>query len=170
MSKPIANLAELQMRSQSKGTRYGFAAGRIGDVIGMQQLGGQYMVVPPGKAAFPRHAHHKNEELFVILEGEGEYRRGDERWPVRSGDLISAPAGGGDTAHQLTNTSDRELRYLSISTRHDLDVTEYPDSGKFILASGIPPGRGMMSAKFGYIGRAESGVDYWDGEDIGDVE
>ena len=126
------------------------------------------MIVPPGKAAFPRHAHHRNEEMFVILEGTGTYRAGDRSWPVGPGDVIAAPAGFAETAHQLTNTSHGELRYLAISTRHALDVTEYPDSGKFAVSSGIPAGQGMLSAAFRQIVRRGETLDYWDGEDVGE--
>ncbi|MHB1110032.1 MAG: cupin domain-containing protein, partial [Devosia sp.] len=65
MSKPIVNLADLELRDTSKGSRYAARAGRIGGVIGMQQLGAQYIVVPAGKAAYPLHSHRNNEEIFV---------------------------------------------------------------------------------------------------------
>lgn len=168
MPKPIVNLSDLVMKHAAKGKRYGAQAGRIGGVIGMEQLGAQYMIVPPGRAAFPRHAHHRNEEMFVILEGTGTYRAGDQSWPVRPGDVIAAPAGFGGTAHQLTNTADAELRYLVVSTRHALDVTEYPDSGKFAVTSGIPAGQGMLAAAFAHVGRIGDTLDYWDGEDVGE--
>jgi uncharacterized cupin superfamily protein len=46
--------------------------------------------------------------LFFVLSGTGEYRVGDRRLPIRSGDCIGAPAGG--EAHQISNSSDGELR------------------------------------------------------------
>ena len=48
-------------------------------------------MVPPGKKAFPHHVHHVNDELFVILSGEGTLRFGAERYSVRSGDVIVCP-------------------------------------------------------------------------------
>jgi uncharacterized cupin superfamily protein len=128
----------------------------------------QYLVVPPGKTAYPRHNHRNNEELFVILQGSGSYRRGEKKWPVRAGDAISAPAGDTATAHQLSNTGDEDLKYIAISTRNDPDVCEYPDSGKFMVAAGIPPGGGMMTADFRILGREREILDYWDGEDTGE--
>jgi uncharacterized cupin superfamily protein len=168
--KPIVNIADLGMKASSKGSRFGAQAGRIGGVIGMQQLGAQYLVVPPGKSAVPRHAHRNNEEMFIILEGQGSYRRGDESWAVGAGDVISAVAGDASTAHQLTNTGESELRYFAISTRNDPDICEYPDSGKWMVASGIPAGGGMMGAEFKMQGRERPLLDYWDGEDIGEEE
>ncbi|MHB1102899.1 MAG: cupin domain-containing protein [Devosia sp.] len=168
--KPIINIADLELRDTSKGSRYAARAGRIGGVIGMQQLGAQFITVPAGKAAYPLHSHRNNEEMFVILEGSGSYRRGDESWPVGAGDVIAAVAGDASTAHQLTNTGTGDLRYFAISTRNDPDICEYPDSGKFMVASGIPAGGGMVDAQFVLRGREKPLLDYWDGEDIGEEE
>jgi uncharacterized cupin superfamily protein len=166
--KPIVNIDELDMKHMSKGSRFEDRAGRIGGVIGMKDLGAQYIVVPPGKAGFPFHAHRNNEEMFIILEGEGTFRKGDERWPIRAGDVISAVAGDASTAHQIINTGSVDIRYFAISTRNDPDICEYPDSGKWMVASGIPAGGGMMAAAFVMQGREKPRLDYWDGEDIGE--
>lgn len=168
MTKPIVNIADLDMKASSKGSRFGNKAGRIGGVLGMKDLGAQYIVVPPGKSGFPFHSHRNNEEMFIILEGEGTYRRGTESWAVKAGDVISAVAGDASTAHQLTNTGSVDMRYFAISTRNDPDIAEYPDSGKFMVASGIPEGGGMLAAKFVLRGRDKPLLDYWDGEDIGE--
>lgn len=163
--KRVVNLAELPLKASSHGTKFGSEAGRIGGAIGLKRLGAQYYVVQPGKSAVPFHAHYANEELYFVLEGEGSYRLGSEAFPVKAGDFITAPAGGIETAHQLTNTGDVPLRYIVFSTRNDPDVTIYPDSDKFAVAAGIPEGAGMLSAAFGYIGRKSGAVDYYDGEE-----
>jgi uncharacterized cupin superfamily protein len=170
MSKPIVNIADLDMKPSSHGSRFADKAGRIGAVTGMKQLGAQYITVPPGKAGFPFHSHRNNEEMFIILEGEGTFRKGPDRWPVRAGDVISAVAGDASTAHQIINTGSVELRYFAISTRNDPDICEYPDSGKYMVASGIPDGGGMMAAEFVLRGRDKPLLDYWDGEDIGEQD
>ncbi|MGH6851894.1 MAG: cupin domain-containing protein, partial [Methylocella sp.] len=118
------------------------------------------------KKAFPRHAHHANEEMFFILSGKGTYRVGAESFPIRANDVIAAPAGDGETAHQIVNTGAGELRYLAFSTRHDPDVVEYPDSGKFGVASMIPDDQGLLGARVRYIGRRNAqSLDYFDGEE-----
>lgn len=166
MSDPIVNIENLPLKETAPPghPRCAGRAGRIGGLIGLSQLGAQFMIVPPGKAAYPRHNHHINEEMFVILSGRGEWRAGGRRWPVRAGDVIAAPAGGAETAHQLTAAPDCELRYLAISTRHRADILEYPDSGKLAVAAHIPDGGGMLSAPFRRILRPGPDVDYWDGE------
>jgi uncharacterized cupin superfamily protein len=160
MSRPVVNIADLEMREQKHGPRFEARLGRVGAAIGTRRLGAQYIVVPPGKTAYPRHNHHNNEEMYILLEGTGEYRLGKDFWPVRAGDVLTAPAGGQETAHQLANTGAGELRY----------IIEYPDSDKWLVASGIPPGGGMMGASFVMQGRDRPLLDYWDGEDIGEDE
>ncbi len=164
MSKPIINLADVALRDIGNGTSFRARAARIGAATGMKQLGCQMIVVEPGQKAYPFHNHRANEEMFVILEGSGTYRCGLERLAIKAGDIIAAPAGDSATAHQIINTGESVLRYLAISTRLDIEIVEYPDSGKFAAASEIPDGAGMMSARFGFIGRLKDSVDYYDGE------
>ena len=57
-----------------------------------------------GKRAYPFHAHHVIEELFVVLSGEGEYRFGDRTFPSRQ-EMCSVR--GRQAAHQLVNTGHR---------------------------------------------------------------
>ena len=165
MTKPIVNIADVPMHEMSHGEAFFAKLGRIGPVIGARKLGCQLHVVPPGKKAFPRHAHHVNEEMFLVLEGEGTYRAGSDTWPVKKGDVIAAPPGDGSTAHQMHNTGTSDLHYLAFSTRFDPDVVEYPDSGKFAVASMVPEDKGLMGAKVKFVGRQETSVDYWDGEE-----
>jgi len=165
MTKPIVNIADVPLRDHAHGENFAARLGRIGPLIGAKKLGCQLHIVPPGKKAFPRHAHHVNEEMMVVLSGEGTYRKGDESFPVRVGDVIAAPAGDATAAHQLVNTSAGELRYLCFSTRLDPEVVEYPDSGKFAVASLVPEDKGLLAARIAYVGRLGSAVDYWDGEE-----
>lgn len=169
--KPILNVADAPLREMKKGSRYAAKLGRMGALIGANELGAQYHLVAPGKAAFPRHAHHRNEEMFVVLSGTGEYRRGDETWPIRVGDVIAAPASDGTQAHQIRNTGEAELAFVAISTRHDPEVVEYPDSRKFAVASRVPKDKGLGGARTALIWReGQPSLDYWGGEDIGEKE
>ena len=163
--RPIVNIAEAPLSPGGNGKNFVAQIGRLGPLVGAQKLGCMLHVVAAGAKAFPRHAHHVNEEMFFIVSGEGAYRAGDETWPIRAGDLISAPPGDAATAHQIVNTSKGELRYLAFSTRLDPEIVEYPDSGKFAVASMVAPGEGLMGAKLRYIGRRESSLGYFDGEE-----
>ncbi|MDC8771792.1 cupin domain-containing protein [Roseateles albus] len=72
---------------------------------------------------------------------------------IKAGDVICIPCGP-EFLHHIINTSDAELKYLSISTQDRLEVCEYPDSGKIALFSKDP----------GFIQRRGNTLDYWDGE------
>ena len=43
---------------------------------------------------------------------------------------------GPDYPHQIVNTSDAPLKYLSISTQERPEIVEYPDSGKYLAMTG----------------------------------
>lgn len=131
MTRPIVNIGEAELKPWTQGTLYGGADVRLGPMIGVRDLGISYSEVPPGKSGCPFHNHHVEDEIFIILEGEGTYRFGKDSYPIKAGDVLGAPAGGQETAHQIINTGTVPLRYYGISTMSIADVCEYPDSGKF---------------------------------------
>jgi uncharacterized cupin superfamily protein len=175
MTHPILNIADLDYRSwgnkpdaQRGGTpseRYEAKLGAISGRIGAQKLGYNLTVLPPGKSAFPRHSHHVNEEMFFIVEGNGEVRIGDRRYPIKRGDVIACPPGGPETAHQITNTAaSGELKFLAVSTKLSPEIGEYPDSGKIGIFGEFnhKPGEKPYGVRF--VTRAGESVDYWEGE------
>ena len=166
MGNPSLNLDQVKLTRAVHGDQFEAQLGPVASVLGATKLGCRLIIVPPGKRAFPFHAHHSNEELFYILAGNGTLRFGQEHYPVRAGDVAVCPAGGAETAHQLVNTSsDGELRYLAISTMNEPDVAEYPDSMKFAVLSGSPPGGDKSKRRLSYVGRMSSNLDYYDGEE-----
>jgi uncharacterized cupin superfamily protein len=102
--------------------------------------------------------------MAFVLAGTGELRLGAARHPLRAGDVVAMPAGGAEKAHQIVNTGASELRYLCVSTMRQPEAVEYPDSGKFAVTAGMPPGGGPRDAALRVIGRAKDTLDYWDGE------
>ena len=156
--KPLMNLDEVELVAESDGP-FEERHGDIGERIGAKKLGYSLTVVPPGKRACPFHNHRNEEEMFLILEGTGILRFGDKEYPLRKSDVIACPPGGRDVAHQIVNTGTLELRYLSLSTREELEVCEYPDSNKVGVFAG-QRGRRDLRALF----RAGDAVDYFDGE------
>ena len=163
MSKPVVNIADLTLDRWSKSDFYGAADARIGPMIGVKDLGISYSEVEPGKSSCPFHNHHVEDEMFIILEGEGTYRLGTESYPIKAGDVLGAPAGGQDTAHQIINTGTSVLRYYVISTMSLADVCEYPDSGKFGVFSRHTRNP-YDHATVRHLDRVGNGLDYWDGE------
>jgi uncharacterized cupin superfamily protein len=164
VSKPVVSTRELPLESWTQGELYGGADVRIGPMVGVKDLGISYSEVQPGKSSCPFHNHHVEDELFIILEGEGTYRFGKDSYPVKAGDVLGAPAGGQDTAHQIINTGKTVLRYYGISTMSLADVCEYPDSGKFgVFSRHTRNAYDKASIRhMGVIG--DPGPDYWDKE------
>lgn len=159
--KQIVNIADAKTSAVGNGAKFVAEFASLGGQIGARKLGVSIAVVPPGKRAFPKHAHHVNEEMMFVLEGEGTYHCGSDSAPIRAGDLIAATPGDGTTAHQIENTSAKPLRYLTFSTKLEPEVVEYPDSGKFGVTSFA--GKDRPSVRF--LGRTDTTLDYFDGED-----
>lgn len=99
--------------------------------------------------------------MFLILDGEGELRFGAERFPIRRHDVMACPVGGHDVAHQIINTGRTRLRYLPVSTLAEVEVCEYPDSGKISVFSSRGGEAGLRK-----IFRTECDVDYYDREQM----
>ncbi len=172
MTKPIMNLDSVKLMPRpaamaatgEAAKRFEAKMGMIAPLIGAQKLGYNLTVVPPGKRAFPFHNHRVNEEMFLILEGSGEVRIGSEVYPLQKHDIVACPPGGPETAHQIVNTGDVELKYLAVSTKLSPEIAEYPDSGKFGILGEFPPGADGKPERFMFVGRAENSGDYWEGE------
>ena len=168
MAKPILNIADANytdlaelsrmMGSELPAARFGGRIAAMGSLLGMKRLGFNVTEVAPGKSAFPFHSHRANEELFFVIEGEGQLRFGTESFPVRAGDVVACPPGGPEVAHQFVNTGALALKLLAISTMLHPEVCYYPDSGKFGVLDGTGP------QGFRHIGRAQDNLDYWQGE------
>lgn len=168
VTHPIVNLSACDVAPLPAGIaptgeateRYAPQVAMVGYQLGTERLGFNLIALAPGKRAFPFHSHRTNEEAFLVLAGSGEVRIGEARHPIREGDLIAAKAGGPETAHQIINTGDVELRYLAISTREVPDLIQYPDTGKFRV---IDPPRGGDPGFDVLYGR-DGPSDYWKGE------
>lgn len=110
--------------------------------------------IPPKKSAYPYHFHHKNEETFYIISGEGILKTPEGEKKVSAGDLLFFPTGQ-EGAHKLTNCSETEnLVYLDFDVVHDVDIAEYPDSDKI----------GIWGMGINQVFPKSSSVDYYNGE------
>lgn len=158
---PVVRLADLPQVRHAHGVRFEAAMGAVAAPLGARRLGARYVVVPPGKAAWPFHCHHANDEMFVILSGRGQVRYGAQMYAVAAGDVVVCPAGGPETAHQLMASESEPLCYLAVSTMNEPDVMEYPDSGKLTIFAGAAPGGDKSQRKVDIVVRKDSAVDYW---------
>jgi uncharacterized cupin superfamily protein len=160
MSGPVINLDALEFDDVEENGLYTSRRATISDLIGARKLGYNLTVLPPGTVQCPFHSHHGEEEMFYILEGEGELRFGDARHPLRAMDVIACPTGGAEVAHQIVNTGTIDMRYLAISNVAAIETCEYPDSGKISIVAGE---RGARSVR--HLFRVVDDVDYYQDEE-----
>ena len=165
-NKPVMNVEDVEPMSFGEG-RFGGEFRWVSQQIGAQKLGFNHVVIPPGNSSFPYHYHDGLEEGFFIIEGNGLLRYGGEEYPLRAGDAIACPIGS-RSAHQITNNSDAELKYLAFSTKQSPEVAHYPDSNKIGIFSDPDPDAEPGSPPFRMLVMADAGVGYFEGEDLGD--
>ncbi len=113
------------------------------------RTGISHATIPAGRLGYPPHCHSAEEEIFVVLDGEGRSLLGDEEHAVRPGSVVGRPPGT-RVAHAF-RAGEADLVYLAYGTREPNDIAYYPRSGKVSL-------RGV-----GVMGRIEP-LGYWDGE------
>ena len=141
---------------------YGGMAKRLGAAGGAKLSGLNRIALPPNEEGAPPHCHSADEEVFVVLDGEGTLelwgppKAGEppatepqEKHAVKRGHVVSRPAGT-RIAHCL-RSGDAALTYLAYGTKDPNDVCYYPRSNKIFW-------RGL-----GLIARLEP-LDYFDGE------
>jgi uncharacterized cupin superfamily protein len=161
----VTNLNEIEPRIEKKGTRFGYAARRLGMASGGREIGCSWYEIPPGRTAFPYHFHCANEEALFILEGAGEMRIGEKTVPVETGDYIALPVGP-DHTHSIKNTGKDPLKCLCLSTMHLTEVVAYPDSKKIGAAGTDDPSKGFAGAWVKALIQEQAPVDYYEGEKI----
>ena len=154
----IRNFNEVPRTREERAPLYDSLGARLATGTAAVKLGASVDTVPPGMRSCPYHLHHAQEEMFIVLDGQGTLRVAGEMLPIRQGDVIFIPPGP-EYPHQIINTSDAPLSYLSISTRERPEVCEYPDSGKFLAL-----GQDKGASSFDAIQRAAATLDYWEGE------
>lgn len=158
-SKLIRNFKDVDRVREERAPLYDSLCARLGTGTAATKLGISVDTVPPGKRSCPYHFHYAQEEAFIVLSGEGTLRVAGEMVPIKAGDTIFIPPGPA-YPHQIINTSDAPLEYLSISTKDSPEVVEYPDSGKYLAIA--KAGDGAHS--FARMHREKDDLDYWDGE------
>jgi len=142
--------------------RFGGRSRPLGATAGAKLTGLNLVQLPPGEEGAPPHSHTAEEELFVVLHGEGELElwaspdpqqqyatAPAERHAIRAGNVVSRPPGT-RIPHSF-RAGPAGLTYLAYGTREPNDVCWYPRSNKVFF-------RGL-----GVIARLEL-LDYFDGE------
>jgi uncharacterized cupin superfamily protein len=152
--RPANIVAADEVEGQFDGT-----AKFLGAEGGAEQTGLNLLRLNEGKRASPPHCHSAEEEVFIVLDGQGTL----ELWPtgggasppepgthdLSAGHVIARPPGTG-VAHGIKG-GPGGMTLLAYGTRESNDIAYYPRSNKVSF-------RGVK-----LIGRLDR-LDYWDGE------
>jgi uncharacterized cupin superfamily protein len=103
----------------------------LGRAAGSQRTGLRHVWLAAGEAGGRPHCHSAEEELFVVLAGEGECRLGDDLHAVRRGSVVSRPAGTG-VPHSF-RAGDGGLTFLAYGTREPSDIAYFPETREVSL-------------------------------------
>jgi uncharacterized cupin superfamily protein len=122
----------------------------VGEAAGSVGTGIRYNRIAPGMLNVPPHCHSVEEELFVVLDGEGTCLLGDDEHPVRHGHVVARPASS--RVPHAFRAGPGGMTILGYGTRDPNDIAYYSRSRKIYFR-----GVGLMT-------RVER-LDYWDGEE-----
>ncbi|MBD0328964.1 MAG: phosphotransferase [Thermoleophilia bacterium] len=119
----LVNLDELE-------GEFGGSWKRLGRTAGAKRTGLNWGRLDPGEDD-PPHCHSAEEEIFVILDGEGTLLLGDDDHAVRRGHVISRPPGTG-VAHGW-RAGEQGLAALFYGTPEPNDTIFYPRTREVYL-------------------------------------
>ena len=101
----------------------------IGRNLGSVSIGLNIQTVSPGCWSSRRHRHLFQEEILIVIAGNGTLHHGDERLPVGPGDCICyLPDDPEEHAFENTGAKD-DLVIWAFGNRHRHEVCIYPDHG-----------------------------------------
>lgn len=126
----------------------------VGWRLGAELIGGSVYEVQPGQKTFPYHFHHAQEEWLIVLRGTPTLRDPNGERTLAEGDVVVFKRGPGG-AHLVRNDTSEPVRLLMLSTKAEVEIAEYPDSGKL----------GVFGKDFRKMLRGDAEVDYFEGED-----
>jgi len=145
---PDLEPSERETRTIGRRVRY------PGREMGSVKTGIRVAEVFPGKLNAPPHCHSAEEEIFVVLAGDGHVLLWEEdgvaEHLVRAGSIVCRQAGTG-VAHAFRG-GEAGMTVLMYGTRDPRDVCYYPRSGKVFFIG------------LGLITRVGEQLDYWEGE------
>ncbi|HEU0335737.1 MAG TPA: hypothetical protein VFR43_04240 [Gaiellaceae bacterium] len=152
----IVNVGDVEAVPNER-TTVGRTVRDLGRAAGSRRTGLRLSEVTPGKLNAPPHCHSAEEEIFVVLAGDGDLllwpegaREPEDVVPVRAGTTVARPAGTG-VAHAF-RAGAGGLTVLMYGTRDPGDLCYYPRSQKVYFGG------------LGVVTRLEQ-LDFWEGED-----
>lgn len=99
----------------------------LGDAFGLDLIGVNLTILPPGVESSMRHWHEHEDELVYVVEGEIVLRSDEGEERLGTG-MVAGFKAGVANAHQFFNPGPAQAIYLEISNRaKDIDRVYYAD-------------------------------------------
>jgi uncharacterized cupin superfamily protein len=157
------NLDELEFRDErdehsDQPPQFACLDAEVGFAIGARKLGYRVSVLAPGQRFCPLHAHAREEELFLVIDGEPSVRMPAGTIRCRKGDFVALPVGDTGT-HQLLNESAAPATVMLLARNERVEACYYPDSDKLLVDSPAP-----LGARTSIMVAAHPDLDYFHGE------
>lgn len=119
----------------------------IGRSLGSQTIGLAIQTVAPGCFSSRRHRHVFQEEILLVMSGNGTLHHGDARIPVTAGDCVCYLPSDPEP-HAFENTGSSDLVIWAFGNRFTHEVCLYPDQGvAFVegLGADVPLDKAVQS-------------------------
>jgi len=91
-------------------------------------LSSSVYVLNPGKTSGLYHYHHGTEEILIMIKGTPLLRTPTETRRLEEGEVIAFGIGP-ESAHQVINDTENEVRMIFVGHETSPDAVEYPDEG-----------------------------------------
>lgn len=98
---------------------------RLAPAAGLSDFGASHVVLKPGAWSSQRHWHEGEDELVVMIAGEGVLIDDHGRTLLRAGDVAAFPKGDGN-GHVIVNESDADCVFVAVGRPAETDC-HYPD-------------------------------------------
>jgi uncharacterized cupin superfamily protein len=116
----------------------------LGGQLEASQLGARMWRIEPGNAS-TRHRHFTQEEMYVLLEGEGRMRIGDEVLTLAPLDTLLVEP---DTDRQLFNDTEAEQLWLVVGAPRE-EITSTLEMSEEQLRHMYPEGPKALPPELG---------------------
>ena len=123
----VVRLEDVEPELLDRG-EFGDSSRELGAAGGSVETGLNHSDIPPGKLNCPVHCHASEEEVFVVLEGDGVCILGEEEHAVRAGSVVARPPR--TRVGHAFRAGTGGMKLLAYGTREPNDIAWYPRSKK----------------------------------------
>ena len=96
----------------------------LGHAVKMTGSEISYGVIPPGGTSPFFHLHHKHEEVYLVISGNGEYQIDDKVFPIEEGSVVRV---GTEASRGMKNTGSVPMIYLCVQTTENSYKGDIPN-------------------------------------------